>query len=344
MCLSENLRQRHGGDHAAFQQVTQHIARPHRGQLIAVAHQNEAAAGAQCMEQRRHQLQIHHAHLIHDDGIAFQRLFFILAEIDLARQLIVTHAQGAVDGLGITGTQLTHPLGSASRRGKEQHGKTHPLKKGHNPANSGGLTGTGAARQHQYPLLRRQSDGVALQGRIDDTLLHLNFTNNLPCIHPMLTFLGAGRPQALCHIGLRLVHTAEITALHIGNGAADNFALLTQVVHGFFHRVAVHINELRRGRHQLITGQEHMAVAQIMAQLIQHRRLHAAIIVAAEAHGDGDLVGGGKFHAEAVIGKEIGVILQRGYRVLPIGTHQGHGHGNRQLIAAQKLRHAAQSR
>ena len=61
-----------------------------------------------------------------------------------------------------------------------------------------------------------------------------------------------------------------------------------------------------------ITKEEHMTVTQIVAQFIQHRRLHAASIVAAEAHGDSDLVGGGKFHAEAVVGKEIGVILQRG--------------------------------
>ena len=342
--LTKDLRQRHSGNHAALEQVTQYISRTHRGQLVAVAHQNKTASGLQSSQQRRHQLQIHHAHLVHDDSIAHERIFFIFAEGDLSAEFVVAHTEAAVDGLCLTAAELTHPLGGAARGSQQLHRKPHPFKEGHDTANSGGLTCTGAAGQHQHTLLRGQRHGAALQGRIGHTLRRLNFIDDLACIHPVLPLLGAGAPKACGHIDLRLVHVSKIAALHIGDVAANDASLLAQVIHGLFHRLGTHINELCRCRHQLVAGQEHMAVAHIVAQLIQYRRFHTAGVLPVESHRDGDLIGGGEFHAKPLVGKEIGVIPQLRQRLFPVGAHQGHSHGDRQLVAAQKLRHALETR
>ena len=87
-----------------------------------------------------------------------------------------------------------------------------------------------------------------------------------------------------------------------------------------------------------------MAVGQIMIQLIQHRRLGAAGRVPVEAHGQGDLVGGGEIHAAALVGEEIGVVLQLFQRLVAVGAQKTHGQRHRKIVPAKELHHPPQAR
>ena len=129
--LTEHLRQRYRRDHAAAQHITQHVARPHRRQLIRVAHQHQPTARPQRLQQGAHQLDVHHAHLVHDDGVSLQRVVGIFAEHGLSGHLVVAHAQRPVDGLGVRARHLAQTLGRPSGGRQQRHVQPHPLIQRH---------------------------------------------------------------------------------------------------------------------------------------------------------------------------------------------------------------------
>ena len=67
--LAEDLRQTDHGHRPAADQVGEQIARPHRGQLVRVPHQHQAAVPTQGGEKGGHQGHVHHGHLVHDDRV-----------------------------------------------------------------------------------------------------------------------------------------------------------------------------------------------------------------------------------------------------------------------------------
>ena len=342
--LAEDLRQGYGGHHAAAQQIAQHVARAHGGELIRVAHHHQAAAGPHGAQQRRHQLQIHHAHLVHNDGVGLQRLLLVLAEGHLAGQLVPAHAQAAVDGLCLLAAELAHPLGGAAR-GRQQHGiQAHPLEQRHDAPHGGGLAGAGAAGQQQHTPLRRQRHGAALLRGIGDALPLFDVVDDPVHVPAAVPVVAAGGGQPFGHIDLRLVHPPQIAALHVGDGPAHHGEALTQIVQRLFRRLLRDADQLHGGGDQLGPGQEHMAVGQVVVQLVQHRRLGPAGGVPVKAHGQGDLVGGGEVHAAPLVGEEIGVVLQFFQRLVAIGAQKAHGQRHRQVIAAEEFHHPPQAR
>ena len=68
--LPENLRQMHGRQNPAPEHISKGEARPHRGQLVGVAHQNQPLALGDCLQKAVQQLYVHHGHFIHDHRIA----------------------------------------------------------------------------------------------------------------------------------------------------------------------------------------------------------------------------------------------------------------------------------
>ena len=160
--LTEHLRQRDGGDHAAAEHIPQHAARPHGGQLVGVAHQHKAAAGTEGFQQGAHQLDVHHADLVHDDGVRLQRLLRVLLEGGLAGKFVIAHAESAVDGLRLLAAQLAHALGGAPRRRAEQHVQPHAAVQRDDAPEGRGLAGAGTAGQQQDAAAGRQQHRLTL--------------------------------------------------------------------------------------------------------------------------------------------------------------------------------------
>ena len=94
-------------------QGRQHGAGGHRRQLGRIAHQHQAAAGGQGLHQGRHQLQIHHRHLIDDQQIEAQGM------VSVAHKTVAPLLQQAVQGrtgMAVAGG-LAQAAGRLARRG-----------------------------------------------------------------------------------------------------------------------------------------------------------------------------------------------------------------------------------
>ena len=177
--LTEHLRQGHGGHCVGAQQIPQHVAGANGGQLIGVPHHHQTAAGLHSLQQRLHQRQVHHAHLVYNDGIGLQRLLAVFLEHRLAGKLVIGHTQRPVDGLGLPAAQLAHALGGTACGSQQQHLKAHALEKGHDAPCGGGLAGAGAAGQQQHAGAGRQLHRLTLLRGIGNALLLLHLPDQL---------------------------------------------------------------------------------------------------------------------------------------------------------------------
>ena len=187
--LPENIRQANGGHHVAVQDVLEHVARAHAGQLIRVAYQNDAGAGQHRPHEPPHQGHVHHAHFIHDQAVAFQRI--VLAAGKSAAVAAVF--QQAVDGLGFLAGGLAHALGGAACR-RAQENVVVLLQQGQNAADDGGLAGAGAAGDDQHAFFHRASNRLTLGLGERNAGLFFVFGNaSVQTLHPLV---GAGVHQS----------------------------------------------------------------------------------------------------------------------------------------------------
>ena len=97
----------------------QDVAGADAGQLVGVAHHDDAAAVPQRRDEGLKQLDVHHAHLVEDDHIALEQVLVVVDEADHAAGVV--HLQQTVDGGGLPARQLAQPLGRAAGGGTEGH-------------------------------------------------------------------------------------------------------------------------------------------------------------------------------------------------------------------------------
>ena len=170
--LAEDLGQTHHRHDAAADQVVKEPTRPHAGQLIRVAYQHQAALVLHGPQQRRHQGDVHHGHLVHDDGLSIQRFLLVLGEGQLSLFRVVACAQQTMDGGGFGAAQLAEPFGRAAGGGCQGGFQTHGLEQAQNASQGRGLTGarpTGeqhdlhpSGQLHRLPLLFRVAHPLLL--------------------------------------------------------------------------------------------------------------------------------------------------------------------------------------
>ena len=270
--LTEHLGQGHRRHHTAAEHIPQHAAGAYGGQLVRVAYQHQAASRPHGLQQGAHQLDIHHAHLVHDDSVDLQRILCVLLKGRLAGELIVAHAQGTVDGLGLPARHLAQALGGAAGGCQQRHIQPHTLVQRHDAPQGRGLTGAGAAGQQQYTALGRQAHRLPLQRRVGHALFLFDIVDDLLRLGQHLHRRPHQRQQALRHEGLRLVQPGQIAALHPGDGLFHHAEALDKLVQRQLQLVRRHGQQLRRGEEQLLAGQEHVAVGSVVLQLIGQRR------------------------------------------------------------------------
>ena len=206
-----------------------------------------------------------------------------------------------MDGLGLPARHLRQALGGTARGGQQGHIQAHAVKERHDATDGGGLAGAGAAGEQHHAPLRRQGHGLALGGGIGDARLALQLVDDpLRAAEGVGTVVGHGQ-QPLGHRRLRLVEGPKIAARHLAYGALADSVAVQHTVQRRLHRVAVHVHQCGGGGKQLLPGQEHVTVAQIVGQLVGKGRLQAAGVLAAYAQSDGDFIGSGKSHAEPLI-------------------------------------------
>src|SRR5438105_9500284 len=94
----------------------QHLARPNRRKLVAVADNQDGGLVGYRLHERLHQHDIDHGGLVDDQEITVERV--VVAALEAARLRV--HLQQPMDGLGLEAGRLGHALGGAAGRSAQQ--------------------------------------------------------------------------------------------------------------------------------------------------------------------------------------------------------------------------------
>ena len=97
LCLPEDFGQADSLHHAAADEVGKYVSCTDGRQLIRVADQKQAAAGLECLQKRRHKLQIHHRCFIHNHRVTGKRCVFVVKKSHAARRFVKLCLQKPVD-------------------------------------------------------------------------------------------------------------------------------------------------------------------------------------------------------------------------------------------------------
>ena len=341
--LPKHLPQEHRFYPLAADQIGKHVARAHGGQLIRIAHQNQTGSGPQRPQQRGKQGQVHHGHLVHNDGVRLQRFLLIFQEGHLMGRFAPVHAQKPMNRLSLHAGQFAHAFRRTTCGSRQYDVQSHLLKQGHNAPHRGGFTGTGTTGEDQHPVLRRQTYRLPLLGRKGDPLFRFNFFQS--AIRQRTPVSLHGQKMVHPHAGgkLSLPQPVEIAGLHIGHLFLYHCVAVNQVVQRLLHQFIAALQQLAGGGHQFISGQEDMPVILVMTQFKGHRRLQPFLAVQRKSHAHGDLVRDGELHAADIVGQQIGIVLHHSQRCVAVLLAQLHGKNRRQLILSQKGHQPPQS-
>ena len=233
--LPEDLGQAHHGDHPAADKVGEQVARPHAGQLVGVAHQDQPALRPQGGQQAVHEGDIHHGGLVHDHRVGLQRVAFIVGKHQPAGVGVVLGLQKAVDRGPLRAAQLPQPLGGPPRGGGQGGLQPQGIEQGQHSTQGGGLAGARSAGEEHHLAGGGQLHCLALLWGIGDALLGLDAVDEF--LQPMGGHDLPRRqlPQPEGHILLRLAQIMEVDGLLPGHRLLHHLAPLQQglqIAHG----------------------------------------------------------------------------------------------------------------
>ena len=140
--LAENVLKAGAWNLGATQQVVQHIASSHAGELVGIAYENDSRIEWRRFEERGGKPRIDHTEFIDNEQIALKLVVAIAVE--LARNRI--HFEQSVDCAGFFATAFSHAIGGAPCRGREAYAFFHLAGEVQNPLENRRLTGTGSTR------------------------------------------------------------------------------------------------------------------------------------------------------------------------------------------------------
>ena len=149
---------RHHRDLLRLDQVAQHHAWTHTGELVDIAHQQHLRLRRNGFEQRVGQEQVQHRGLIHHEGLRLQRVLFVEAEL----HRLGVEGEHAMDGFRLLPGHLGEPLRGPSGWRCEQNGFPHRTPQVHHCFGREGLAAPGSSGQHQQARGSRQFDRSAL--------------------------------------------------------------------------------------------------------------------------------------------------------------------------------------
>src|SRR6266536_6001148 len=116
LSLTEEFSQAHRGNHPTTQQVTQHVPRSNRGQLVGVTYQQQMRFTWQSFEQMIKEQDIDHRELIDDHKLIRQRIIFIALIGIVMRSVFQQPMQRFRLRLALNACCFRETLGCSSRR------------------------------------------------------------------------------------------------------------------------------------------------------------------------------------------------------------------------------------
>ena len=312
--LAEDMLQPHGGHHTALDDLAQNVAGAHAGQLVGVAHHDDAAAMAQRRQQALEQLCIHHAHLVQHHHVTFEQVFLVVDKAQKAALGVIVHLQQPVDGLGLLARQFRQALGRTPRGRTESHPLPGMLQKREDGVHGGGLAGARPAGEHHDPAAHGRADGRALFFRVGKALGA--FQNGDAPVHAG----GRGRrmaaefPQPGGDVSLGTEKVRQKNELALRPGASAHFAIIQQAVQFAVHRVRLDRQAFGGGPHQPFTRQAGVAVACVVAQDVKEARPHPQKVLQVHLQFRRDGVRLAEFQVQRFAAEDVGIAAYLFYR------------------------------
>ena len=349
LSLPENLRQPHHGHNSRADQVVKELPRPHAGQLVRVPHQHQPAVALQRGQQRRHQRQIHHGHLVHNHCIRLQGLLLIPGEGQHPALVVVARLQQPVNGGGLGAAQLTQALCRPACGGRQSRIQMHGVKQAQNPPQRRGLSGARAAGQQHHLHPRGQLYRLSLLAGIGNALFLFNPVNDLFHIVGGQQLPAAHLADAVGHRLLRVVQVSPVHRVDAGDVLPLEQVPLLQSFQRLIQQLGVHRQlrggqQHRRRRPQLLLREKHVPQIQIVGQNVVNPRLNALGIIGPHPDGGRQPVRLAEANPQLLVHQQIGIGangVDGAFSVLLPQLHpQLRGHG----VTGEKFQQAAHAR
>ena len=119
LCLAEHIFQPDDGHSTAADDVLEHGARPHAGQLVHIPHQDQPAAQGQRFQQVVHEHDVHHGSFVHNDCVRFQGIVLIPSPEGISFSVGCVFQQPVDSERRLSGT-FCQPFGRPSRGGRQE--------------------------------------------------------------------------------------------------------------------------------------------------------------------------------------------------------------------------------
>ncbi len=166
--LAEDLGQAYHVHHAGTDQIAEHAPRTDRGELVDVAHQNQAAARRDRLREARGELGVDHRGLVDDRDLGVERQLGTALE---AAQAGIELEQ-AVERRGLDAGRLGEPFGRPAGGRGERHFDPFLGQDADEAANQRGLARARAAGDHQELAQEAPADRLPLLvGELDPLFL-----------------------------------------------------------------------------------------------------------------------------------------------------------------------------
>ena len=167
--LAKDFLQAHARHSARAQDVLEDGAGADGRKLVDIADEDDACALGHGFKEMLHEHDVHHRHLVEDDGVGVQRIVGVLFKEGRAvGGCAALRAQEAVHRLRLAPRRFRQALRRASRRRAEEHSLSLALKHGDHAAHDRRLARAGAARQDEHRVIEHGGDGFfLLRGKRD---------------------------------------------------------------------------------------------------------------------------------------------------------------------------------
>ena len=319
---------RHG---LAGDDVEQHVAGAHRGELVDVAHEDQPGPRRDGPQQALHEGDVNHRRLVDDDQPGIEPPGFVPLEPAFLGAVF----EEAVNGAGFAARGGFHAFGGAPGRRSEFHGHVFRVKDRENAVENGGFSGSGTAgdhedlgadgRAHRLALLVRQPDRM---GRFDPLDGFLGFDRHIFAGGGDEAFeqpgaLRFGLPQTLKEKGLVFPHD-ESTRFERDEGIFEDLGPLLDA------------EKFARVPDKGVLSFEHVARVAGAVEQIQHARFDALRRVAGHAQLFGDLVGALERDAGNVLRQPVGVFAENGHGLVAVMFVDADGLADADAMALQK--------
>ena len=338
--LTEDFRQPDYRHHIRINHIPEHIARAHGRQLIGVAHQHQPRARPQRPQQRAHQKDIHHGHLVHDNHLCVQRIVLVPGK---ALPLAAVFQQ-AMNRPRLAAGRLAHALRGAARRRTEFH-LSQLAHQADDAVDGGCLAGAGTAGNHRNALQRSGKHGIPLLGAQLHALLALIFLDLTDQLIPanLRRHDGIALPdQPLCHVALGLMGSRKIHRPLAVDLLDDQAPVNIQSSEHVFHDLRTRAQHALRLIAQLRLGQIHMPHAvDRLGQHILNAAAQAELGFLGKAQRRRNLVRSLEAHAVDLVHQTVRIRPQHALGHVAVGLVDLHRQRRRKPVALQKHQRAA---